>query len=224
MQPVECFPSASSQTMRSPSLERPEKAKAHRCTEPRCDARYVRKGDLARHTRENHSDIEYLCPWADCLWHRKGHGFKRMHRLVGHLWKPPSTFWNPHPRVRSRQDAKYIAVDYNDSLSIIVQMSFALSNEQKPEREVSAVIRSDQDIGPMSKYTDRLLGVWCPEVGCSTFVCTDPSLGAARSLAWHLRMSHQIGRKDAWEVAEEVVRAHWSEKELERFNVEGDLN
>jgi hypothetical protein len=203
--------------MRSPSLEVPEKAKAHRCTEPGCGARYVRKGDLLRHTRENHSDIEYLCPCAHCLRHRKGHGFKRMHRLVGHLWNPSARLVYGHPRVRSRQDAKYVAVDYNDSLSIIGQMSFALGNEQKPEREVSAVSGCDRDIGPMSKYADRLLRVWCPEVGCSTFVCNDSDLDATWGLAQHLRESHKLEWKNAQEFAEGVVHARWSEKELERF-------
>ena len=45
-----------------------------------------------------------------------------MNRLVAHLCKPMNT---DHPVALSRLDARYIAVDYNDRLSSVGQLSFS---------------------------------------------------------------------------------------------------
>ena len=167
-------------------------AKPFRCKERACSARYARKGDLARHKREQHSEEEYLCPHSKCLWHRKGHGFKRMNRLVSHLCKPMD---NHHPVALSRLDARYIAVDYNDCLSSVGQLSFSPSFEKKMKDSVTVA----GGLGELSQYADRLQVIPCPEFDCH-YMGTGSKF-RSRPLYWHLMQAHHM----PWDIASSVA-------------------
>ena len=173
-------------------------AKPFGCKEPACSARYARKGDLARHKREQHSDEEYLCPCTECLWNRKGHGFKRMHRLVSHLCKPMDL---DHPVALSRLDARYIAVDYNDGLSSVVQQSFS-SSVAKETRDSLTVTSG---LGDLSQYADRLQVIHCPESKCH--YNTTGSISRLGLVGRHLMDTHRLSWEMAFSVASKAAEA-----------------
>ena len=187
------------------------------CNEPTCKARYVHKGDLARHKREEHSDVEYLCPFPNCLWHRKGHGFKRMHRLASHLLKPgDGQLGRGHPRALSRLNAKYIAVDYNDSISNLAQLpyEFRFQGTTTPDKVVlDAVV--ENHLGELSRYLDRLSDVclwpyWSPSIRCPMDGCSTEQvheLGIRR----HMEACHGMDAQQAVDLHDKML----AEKECE---------
>ena len=147
------------------------KAKRFRCKEHNCCKTYARKGDLSRHLREAHTDVEYLCPYASCLWHRAGHGFKRPHRLIKHLVPPAGGAFDGHPRALSHLDAKFIAVDYNDSLLSTCQMIVDLQHGRRKEETSAFVEMGVQDLGPLfevlrSDPRGRMSHVWLLDILC----------------------------------------------------------
>ena len=175
----------------------PGKERKFSCTEPRCGAKYVRKGDLARHKREQHSFETYLCPFRSCDRHREGYGFKRMHRLVSHL----SNTTYRHPQALSRLDAKYIAVDYNDSISNLAQLpyEFRFQGATTPDKVVlDAVV--ENHLGELSRYLDRLCDdnlwpTWLPSIGCPMADC-DSEIGELY-LVDHMEANHSVDHGQA---------------------------
>ena len=129
------------------------------CGELDCTSKYVRQSDLRRHQREAHTEEEYLCPVSkhhytyECTFHRKGLGFKRMHRLVSHLKKPHDSH---HPRVRNYTEAELVARDYNDHLQALQMgsvISFAEGDTSDPDSggwEINAG-------GVPSRYSDAFM-------------------------------------------------------------------
>ncbi len=180
------------------------KERKFRCDVPQCLSQYARKGGLARHRREKHSDEEYLCPFPSCSWHPKGCGFKRIDHLASHLLRQGRPFW--HPRALSRLDARYIAIDYNDSLVGQSQLSFM--NDICENSESERVVLHWGGQRELTKYTDRLHGSNCPQAGCTAFFLLGQGsfAGDARDqLMWnHLMQEHSFSRKQTEQLLDEL--------------------
>jgi hypothetical protein len=181
------------------------KAKLHRCNEPRCGARYARTGDLARHKREKHSGEEYLCPYSQCLKHRKGGGFKRQHRLVQHLLN--SSYF--HPQALSQLDAQYIAVDYNETRSSCDFLEVDTDDRRNGVGWVRLINGRGNDLDDLAEYRTRLVGTHCPEPGCPCFVIH--SRDSMFDLQWHLQRDHPMEWEETRRVTIKLTQEHWPE-------------
>jgi hypothetical protein len=186
----------------------------HRCTEGHCGKTYGRKGDLERHRRERHGGNEYRCPVARCPHHAKGNGLPRLYRLVSHLWKPSTDRYTrtPHPRLRRRKDAEFIANDYNNCIMANDQLMLDDGNPTSSARgsQIGQFHSAQvEDLGDMLKYyAETIVTGACPKQRCGkrfAFGHHDFSWGryhSSGSLRRHLCDDHNMG----WEAASEMAR------------------